>query len=617
MASVVDAKITIDGKTLEGFMNLSVRQNISSHHTFDLYCRLDTFDKFSSSAESFVLEKAHQYIGKKIKIDIVHIYKNNSVSANTTIFNGIILEVEGIKYQDAYSGSIVFRGSSPDILFSGDHHCRSFKDQSLDQIIREVTKNYPANLFDKMQISSRNGGSLPYIVQYNETNFEFIQRLSKRYGEWFLVTGNSQFFFGEPPEKKAELTHGKDLHEFSYTMKLNSMGFSYATYDYFKEEQISKSSKSHTPGAGRYLKEAMDVSEEVFNQEENFFFNFPVTKGKSEQEADNAVKVDKYGRTTGMNLAKGSSENSELILGGKLQIRGVVDTGTTIKTTEYGEYRIISLFHSCDEAGNYTNHFEAVPVTAEMPPNTNPFLVPVCETQSAVVLDTNDPEGLGRVKVRFYWQSSKEETPWIRVATPYAGNNKGIFFIPEIGEEVLVAFKNNNAENPYVTGALYNGKKKPDDWKNDKNFKKGIRTRSGHTIEFNDENGKEEIIIYDKDHVNTVTLSSHDKLMTITCKGDLKINAQNIGITAEKDYTLDVKGKIDITSQKDTEIKATGNCKIKSNQNIDVEAMSNFKAKANSNAELSGTTLAAKGSASAEFSAGGQTVVKGAIVQIN
>jgi uncharacterized protein (DUF2345 family) len=148
-------------------------------------------------------------------------------------------------------------------------------------------------------------------------------------------------------------------------------------------------------------------------------------------------------------------------------------------------------------------------------------------------------------------------------------------------------------------------------------LKKGIRTRSGHTIEFNDEGGKEEIIIYDKDKVNTITLSSHDKLMTISCKGDLKINAQKIDITAEKDYTLDVKGKIDITSQKDTEIKATGNCKIKSNQNINVEAMSNFKAKANSSAEISGTTLAAKGSASAEFSAGGQTVVKGAIVQIN
>jgi Rhs element Vgr protein len=617
MASVIDAKITIDGKILEGFMNLSVRQTISSHHTFDLYCRLDTFDKFTSSAESFVLEKAHDYIGKKIKIDIVHIYKNNSVSANNTIFNGIILEVEGIKYQDAYSGSIVFRGASPDILLNGDHQCRSFKDQSLDQIIREVTKNYPSNLFDGTQVSPRNGGSFPYIVQYNETNFEFIQRLAKRYGEWFLVTGNSQFYFGEPPEKKAELTHGKDLHEFSYTMKLDSLGFSYSAYDYFNADKISKSSKNHIPGADRYLKESMNISNDVFSQEEKFFFNFPVTKGKSEQETDAAVKADKFGRVANLNLAKGSSENSELTLGGKLQVKGIVDTGSSVKTTEYGEYRIISLFHSCDEAGNYMNHFEAVPANAEMPPRTNPFLVPVCETQSAVVIDTNDPEGLGRIKVRFYWQSSKEESPWIRVVTPYAGNNKGIFFIPEVEEEVLVAFENNNAENPYVVGAHYNGKKKADDWKSNKNLKKGIRTRSGHTIEFNDEGGKEEIIIYDKDKVNTITLSSHDKLMTISCKGDLKINAQKIDITAEKDYTLDVKGKIDITSQKDTEIKATGNCKIKSNQNINVEAMSNFKAKANSSAEISGTTLAAKGSASAEFSAGGQTVVKGAIVQIN
>ena len=147
---------------------------------------------------------------------------------------------------------------------------------------------------------------------------------------------------------------------------------------------------------------------------------------------------------------------------------------------------------------------------------------------------------MGRIKVRFFWQASSEESPWLRVITPYAGKNKGVFFIPEIGEEVLVGFENQNADNPYIIGSHFNGKKKPDDWKSDKNIKKGIRTNSGHTIEFNDDNGKEEITIYDKDNVNTIVLSSHGKVMTITCKGDLKIEAENIDITAHKDYTLKV-----------------------------------------------------------------------------
>ncbi|HNY01698.1 MAG TPA: type VI secretion system Vgr family protein [Bacteroidales bacterium] len=617
MASVVDVKITLGGNKLEEFISLSVRQSIAAHHSFELRCRLDTFDKFASAAEAFVLEKAHEYIGKKITIELVHIYKNNAQSSGNTIFSGFITEVEGIKYQDAFNGAIVFRGSSPDLVMDGDHHCRSFKEMSLSQIVREVTKGYTANLFDNSSVSPRNTAVLPYIVQYNETNYQFIRRLAARFGEWMLVTGSAQFYFGDPPEKKAELTHGKDLHEFACTMKLSPLGFSYANYDYYKEEKVSKSSKSHNHGSDRYLKKSMDVSDEIFNKEEQFFYNFLYTKGKSEQDAEAATKADKFGRIAGLNLARGSSENSELTLGGKIHVGGVVDTGNSVKTTDFGEYRIIALYHSCDEAGNYMNHFEAVPAGTEMPPGVNPFLFPPCETQSAVILDTNDPEGFGRVKVRFHWQSTKEETPWIRVVTPYAGNNKGIFFIPEVGEEVLVAFENDNAENPYVVGAHYNGKKKPDDWKSDKNYKKAIRTKSGHTIEFNDEQGKEEIVIYDKDHVNTVTLSSHGKLMSIECKGDLSIKAQKIDITAEKDYTLDVKGKIDISSQKETDIKAVSDCKIKSNKNVTVEAMSNLTAKANAKTEVSGAQLTAKGSATAELSSGAQTVVKGAIVRIN
>jgi type VI secretion system secreted protein VgrG len=617
MASAIDIKITVDGKTIEGFINLSVQQDLYSFHKFELQCRFDAFDRFSASAETFVIEKAQHYIGKKIKIEVLHLQKNGASSKGVTIFRGLILKVEGVKYHDAFSGSIIFSGASSDVFLNSDHHCRTFIDQSLDDIVNKVTQDYSSNLFDKTSIASRYTSPIPYVVQYNETNLEFLQRLAKRYGEWFLTTPDNHLFFGDPPEKKTEITHGKDLHEFSFSMKLNTLSYQYTGYDYFKKEKVQKSSQSHTARTESYLKNAYNSSEDILNQKEEYFYNLPVTKGNSDREIDTAVKTDKFSRLAGLTLAKGSSDNSELSLGCLVNIQGLVDTGTTTKTSDYGEYRIISLYHTCDEAGNYQNHFEAVPSSIEVPPNANPFLTPVCETQSAVVIDTNDPEGLGRIKARFYWQSSKEETPWIRVVTPYAGNNKGIFFIPEIDEEVLVAFENNNAEKPYVAGALYNGKKKADDWKSDKNIKKGIRTKSGHTIEFNDDQGKEEIIIYDKDKVNTITLSSHDKLLTISCKGDLKINAQNIEIKAEKDYKLEVQGKIGIASQKETEIKATGNCKIKSNQNIDIEAMSNLKAKANSNAEISGATLAAKGSGTAEFSAGGQTVVKGAIVQIN
>jgi type VI secretion system secreted protein VgrG len=617
MASAIDIKITLDGKTLEGFTTLSVRQDIFSFQTFEVHCRFDAFDRFSASAESFVIEKAQHYIGKKIKIEIVHLQKNGAVSKSSTVFRGIVLEVEGLKYHDAYSGTIVFSGASPDVFFNSDHHCRSFIDKSLDDIVKSVIHGYSTSLFDKTSVSSRHSAAIPYIVQYNETNLAFLQRLAKRYGEWFLTTADNHLFFGSPPEKNADLTHGIDLHEFSFSMKLHTLDYQYAAYDYFKEDNVVKSSQSHQPSTESYLKNAYNSSEDTLNEKEEFFYNLPLTKGKSDQEIDDAVKTDKLGRVSGLTLAKGTSDNSELTVGGTVRIKGIVDSGSSRKTTDYGEYRIITLYHSCDEAGNYLNHFEAIPASLESPPNTSPFLVPVCETQCATVIDTDDPEGIGRVKVRFHWQSPQEETPWLRVVTPYAGNNKGIFFIPETGEEVLVAFEGNNAEKPYVAGAHYNGKKKPDDWKSDKNIKKGIRTRSGHTIEFNDDKGNEEIIIYDKDKINTVTLSSHGKLMTIDCQGDLKIHAQNINIKAEKDYKLESRGKIEMESHRDTSVKAITNIQIKSNKDIEIEAMMNLKGKSNIKTELSGTMLTASGTATAELSSGAQTVVKGAVVKIN
>jgi type VI secretion system secreted protein VgrG len=264
------------------------------------------------------------------------------------------------------------------------------------------------------------------------------------------------------------------------------------------------------------------------------------------------------------------------------------------KMIDYGEYVITSISHSCTRTGHYTNNFSCLPSTVQHPPETNPQLTTFCETQSALVSNNDDPDSLGRIKVNFQW-----------------------YMIPEVGEEVLVGFEKNNPEKPYVIGSLYNGTEKPSKWKTKDNDIKAIRTRSGHTIEFNDKQGKEEIIIYDKDKVNTITLSSHGKELTISCQGDLKIDAQNIEIKAQKDYKLEVQGKIDISSMKDTEIKATGNCKLKANQNVEIEGMAGLKAKSNAATEVSGMTLTAKGSATAEFSASGQTVVKGAVVMIN
>ena len=200
-------------------------------------------------------------------------------------------------------------------------------------------------------------------------------------------------------------------------MKLDPVKFAYTTFDYFKEEKVEKDSDIFQPKTDSYLKTAFDISEETFTIQENFYSNLPITKDKSDDDLETIVTADKKGRVSGLNLAKGSSENCELTLGGKVKIESITGSGKSSDTVDYGEYRIISLVHSFDEGGNYQNQFEGVPAHVEAPPHTNPNLFPVCETQSAVVTDTNDPEGMGRIRVRFYWQTSQDQSPWLRVIT--------------------------------------------------------------------------------------------------------------------------------------------------------------------------------------------------------
>ncbi|RLI48197.1 MAG: phage tail protein, partial [Candidatus Thorarchaeota archaeon] len=105
-----------------------------------------------------------------------------------------------------------------------------------------------------------------------------------------------------------------------------------------------------------------------------------------------------------------------------------------------------------------------------------------------IVTNNQDPENLYRVKVKFPWLSEDNETDWIRVATLMAGPERGSFFLPEVGDEVLVAFEYGDINAPYVIGVLWNRKQKPPETNSDgKNNIRKIRSRSGHEIIFNDD----------------------------------------------------------------------------------------------------------------------------------
>jgi len=171
----------------------------------------------------------------------------------------------------------------------------------------------------------------------------------------------------------------------------------------------------------------------------------------------------------------------------------------------------------------------------------------------AIVVDNKDASGAGRVRVRFGNESG--ETLWARVATPMAGAGRGVFFMPEEGDEVLVAFERGDARRPYVLGSLWNGHDKPPvtnaDGKNDVRL---IRTRKGHVLTFDDgAKGRVELALNDGKHLsidedgirledgngNGLTIQSAPDAIAIQTSGSIRIKASQISI--ESSGTIDVK----------------------------------------------------------------------------
>lgn len=149
-----------------------------------------------------------------------------------------------------------------------------------------------------------------------------------------------------------------------------------------------------------------------------------------------------------------------------------------------------------------------------------------------LVTDVEDPEEMGRVRVRFPWLSDDNVSDWARVATALASSSLGMYFQPEVGDEALVAFEMDDIRRPYILGFLWNGDNQPP--ATDVNLRM-IQTVSGHKLIFDDTSGSEAIKIEDSNG-NKITLDANG--VTIESAKDVTIKGQNVNIEATAKYTL-------------------------------------------------------------------------------
>jgi type VI secretion system secreted protein VgrG len=562
MAISTKTTITIDGKTMTRFTELSIHQNANAHHSFSVIQPVPK--EFVGEA----VEKSQDYIGKTIKIEI----KSSHMTTDAPfVFNGIITQAN-LKRVNGSTGAIHINGYSPTIALESLPNTKSYTNKSLSDISQEIFGNY-TQVQLRPTVNLKNNPMLPFTVQYNESDFGFLRRMAQKKGEWFYFNGE-ELIFGKPKSNTFNLEYGRSLHSFDIEMNAKPLGFEYTGYDSSNAEtQMANSNEINYQPTG-YSKQVYDASKKIFPNTSNSLYTNPLDEGNSRSHLIDRVTTQMQSMAASLVTAKGDSDETGLRIGDVVIINESAFSMTGnpkdgVKEQNYGSYIITSLSHTCEEAGQYKNRFVAVPESALAAPYGDVYAIPTATTQPAKVTDNNDPAGLGRVQVQMEWQkNNSENTPWIRMTNPHAGGGKGMYFIPEIGEEVLVGFEGGNAEKPYVLGAMYNGSESSS-YSTAGNDQKVIQTRSGTKIIMNDAIGS---VFIEDPSGNTVLLDGKGNI-SMNAPKNMTINVgENLDISVGKNMTTSVGKNMDtqVGEDKSTTVNKKNSLQAKEyKQNVD------------------------------------------------
>lgn len=162
----------------------------------------------------------------------------------------------------------------------------------------------------------------------------------------------------------------------------------------------------------------------------------------------------------------------------------------------------------------------------------------------ALVTDIKDPDGQGRVRISLPWSpdaNGSRYEAWARLATMMGGNNRGSWFVPDVNDEVLVAFEAGNPSRPYVVGCLWNGSDKPPESMDGggKNNKKVLRSRNGVKVTLDDQDGQEKMILETPGGQKITLKDGPGAVEIVDSNGNsVKLETSGITITASAKVTI-------------------------------------------------------------------------------
>ena len=444
---------------------VELHQYNCQHDTFTIETPEDSFDAFNE----YIMEHSRDLLGESLTI------KFHQYGKVVQHFSGIITRIYCKRQTGGGYGTLYISGNAPSILLDQGKACHSYENKTLKEIIALVSEGYD----NSAQVDSSAGvnttRALPYTVQYNESDYDFICRLANLYGEYFYYDG-SKLIFGNKLQETIDLGENLNLIDEDFNLEMKPQDFEYINYAIDRAEVYRKDAES---ASCEYKNnpiqtDAKNASKKLFKKIPQKYHS-TTSLEQSDIDLEEVVRQERDLRELSLKVT-GRSRDPRLRM-------NTFACLTDINAHAMETYRVIKISHY-HSGMNYENSFEAIPMM-RTPSDYNAEAFPRAEQQPAIVKDNNDPQGMGRVRVQFFWQKGDELSPWIRMIQPYAGSGKGFYFIPEVGEEVMVDFENGNAERPFVLGAHYNGAAKS----GYSPTTKAIHTQSGTKILLNDAEG--------------------------------------------------------------------------------------------------------------------------------
>lgn len=590
--------ITIGGEKIIDIISFKLDQHFNAHHYFEFKFNHGT----RGEARLIELDNSRGYVGKILTasfgeyLDKLH------------KFSGVVTKIE-LAQSNGFHGIVTASGYSPTIYLDRGPDLGSYYHQTLSNIVTQATRDTPANDL-KIVLNPDRKKPVDYMIQYRESDFNFLNRLSAQYYEWFFYDGE-RLNFGKPDrQEEVAMIYGVDVKTLNYGIEVAPVNNTIFSYDPQRDEMLKSKNTANFSGRPDLL-HATSASTKTFSKTYNQ--SSPIRVEHNSDVADQVANKEKANAGQLLKIS-GASDNHQIGIGKIASISMNYKSGSGYQLKSLGKFLITSVFHHIDEIGQYHNTFEGVVSTTERIPFED-YTQPAPDMVLAEVFDNKDPLGQGRVRVKFKWLcDTNDPTEWLRVISPDAGSsekvsrNRGFVFIPEKDDQVIIGFEDGNIARPIVIGSVFHGKNGIGG--NQNNDRKSLITKSGHTLSMDDSGG---ILLKDKTDLNFIAIDGKN---AVTVKTDNSITLQTgkvmIIMDKENDKIIIQAKNIEIRAAEDFKVTGDGSPakagSMEFSDRLDILSNKDLLLVGESTAKLNGKKVSI---------AGGKTIIDGNPVQIN